>query len=40
MAANVDASISEGANLIKQRQYHAAIALLEKVAQENNSKIS
>ena len=38
MAANVDASISEGANLIKQRQYHAAIALLEKVAQENNSK--
>ena len=38
MSTSVDASISEGANLIKQQQYHAGIALLEKISQENNSK--
>ena len=38
MSVSVDASISEGAKLIKQQQYHAGIALLEKVSQENSSK--
>jgi hypothetical protein len=37
MPVSVDGSISEGTNLIKQQQYHAAIAMLEKISQENNS---